>query len=301
VRPFCSVLVLITASACHPSASVEHTTPVANLQTYRTIGLRVQSSTYASSSQAAYLESAVISRLEQQCGFEQVARFGAAPTDVILDLNVTDAGRGSTGWISNPGVARLDALLVLSDGLSGELLGTARIHGRSSGIMINYASPEIEAVDVVAKTIAELLAKSGCAGPRIARATPPVQTAPIPPSSTTTTTTNTVATSDPATTTNLPLANSDKRAQAETLNDQGKDKLRSADIAGALASFQQANQLAPDPRYQYNICLTYEAQEQWDAAIGSCRQARAMTPDAQLGAKIDHRLDLLAQRRDHPP
>jgi hypothetical protein len=282
--------------------------PVANLQTYRTIGLRVQASAYASSQQAAYLEAAVMVRLQQQCGFEQVARLGTAPADVVLDLNITGTGRGTTGWISNPGVARLDTLVVLSDAHSGELLGTARIHGKSSGVVINSASPENEAVDVVAKTIAELLAKSGCAGPRIARApVPPQQTSPIqpptaPPTTAPTTAPTTTATlTDPAGPTNLPPPDDGRRAQAEALNDQGKDKLRSADVAGALAAFQQANQLAPDPRYQYNICLVYEAQEQWDAAIGACRQARAMNPDPQLVSKIDHRLDLLAQRRGHAP
>jgi tetratricopeptide (TPR) repeat protein len=88
-----------------------------------------------------------------------------------------------------------------------------------------------------------------------------------------------------------------KRGQAEALNEAGKEKLRGADIAGALVAFQQANALVPDPRYQYNVCLAYEAQEQWDAAVGACRQARAMNPDARLVAKIDRRLELLQQRK----
>jgi hypothetical protein len=273
--------------------------PVANLQGYRTIGLRVQASAYATGVQASYLEAAVTQRLRQQCGFDQVARFGAGPTDVVLDLNITDSGRGSNGWLSNPGVARLDTLLVLSDGQSGELLGTARIHGKSSGIVINSASPENEAIEVVAKTVAELLAKSGCAGPRIARATPPPAnpnpTTPANPTGPPPDPTNPTTPAPP------PPADDGKRTQAEALNEQGKDKLRSADITGALAAFQQANTLLPDPRYQYNICLTYEAQEQWESAIAACKQARSMNPEAQLVAKIDHRLELLTQHAGHAP
>ena len=77
------------------------------------------------------------------------------------------------------------------------------------------------------------------------------------------------------------------------LNEQGKDKLRSADIAGALAAFQQANTLLPDARYEYNVCLAFEAQQQWDQATASCQKARAMNPEARLVTKIDHRLELL--------
>ena len=70
----------------------------------------------------------------------------------------------------------------------------------------------------------------------------------------------------------------DHRADADKLNDQGKDKFRTADLNGALGLFQQANSLDPDPRYVLNICLAYEALEKWGDAMASCKQARAMNP-----------------------
>ena len=90
-----------------------------------------------------------------------------------------------------------------------------------------------------------------------------------------------------------PGVDESHRAEAEALNEQGKDKLRSADITGALASFQQAVVLLPDPRYEYNVCLAFEAQQQWDQATASCQKARSMNPEARLVTKIDHRLELL--------
>src|SRR6185436_5241112 len=103
-----------------------------------------------------------------------IQRAGSGPpADVILDLNITNTGRGSGGWIQNSSTAFIDTLLVLSDGPSGDLLGTARIHGTSSGMIVNGAPPEQEAADVIAKTIAEMLAKSGCSGARVAKQEPP--------------------------------------------------------------------------------------------------------------------------------
>jgi hypothetical protein len=291
-------LLAIVIAGCHPSATVERTMPVANLQSYRTVALRVQGSTYASQTQAMYLQEAVVDKLHRQCGFEQVGPVGGAPADVVLDLNITGAGRGGGGWIQNPALATLDALLVLSDGQSGELLGTARIHGKSSGAMVYGSNPENEAIDVVAKSVADLLAKSGCSGPRVARTEPP---APPPGtgSGSATGTGTTTGTGAGSSTTDGSGAPPDdgRRQQAEALNDQGKDKLRSADVAGALAAFQQANSLVPDARYEYNVCLAFEAQEQWASALGACKQARAMNPEPRLVTKIDHRIELLQQ---HP-
>ncbi|HTR51547.1 MAG TPA: hypothetical protein VMJ10_12615 [Kofleriaceae bacterium] len=271
--------------------------PVASLQSYTTVSLRVPSGAYAQ--QAAYLQGMVLARLQQQCAFQAVA--AGSPADVMLDLNITAMGRGNGGLINNMNVATVDSLLVLSDGQSGELLGTARIHGKSSGIIVNGAPPEREAIDVVAKTVTDLLAHSGCAGPRVAR----VETPPQPQTIETPTTTTTVTpVSNPTTTTVTPVSNpvnpppdDAARAKAEALNHDGTDKLRAADIAGAVAAFHQANQLVPDPKYAYNLCLALEAQEQWDSAVAACKQARGMNPDAKLAGKIDHRLDLLAHRQ----
>jgi hypothetical protein len=265
---------LVVISACHPSATVENTMPVANLQSYRTVALRVKSTAFASQGQAMLLESQVLEKLHQKCGFEQVGRASTTPADVMLDLNITGTGRGGGGWITNSSVATIDTLLVLSDGQNGELLGTARIHGKSSGMIVNSSVPENEAVEVVATTVADLLAKSGCSGPRT-RPEPP----PPPP--------DTGSGSAP------PPPEEKHSAEAEALNEQGKDKLRSADIPGALAAFQRANTLAPDARFEFNVCLALEAQEKWNDAIAACKQARSMNPQAKLATKIDHRLDLL--------
>ena len=83
------------------------------------------------------------------------------------------AARGGDGLQRDAGALVIETLLVLSDGTNGELLGTARIKGKSSGMIINGAPPENEAVDVVAKTVANLLSKSGCSGPRIAKVVEP--------------------------------------------------------------------------------------------------------------------------------
>ena len=266
---------------CHPSASVERTMPVANLQTYRTVALRVSAAQQQAQGQAYALESTVLARLHQACGFEGVGAYNGQPADLYLDLNVTGAGRGGGGWVTNPNLATIDTLLVLTDGQSGELIGSARIHGQSSQVAMGNSNPEQEALDVVAKTVADLLAKSGCSGPRIAKAAPP----PPPPPAT------------GSATTPPPADTEAHRAEADKLNEDGKTKFRTADLNGAIALFQQANQLAPDPRYVFNVCLAYEAQQQWQQATASCQQARSMNPKPELQAKIDHRLDLLTHKQ----
>ena len=276
---------LLVVLGCHPSASVERTMPVANLQTYQTVALRVTSVSQAQG-QAYYLESSVLSRLAQVCPQMGVGRYNGAPADLYLDLNVTGAGRGGSGWVTNPNLATIDTLLVLTDGASNELIGSARIHGQSSQVAMGNNNPEQQAVDVVAQTVANLLAKSGCSGPRIAKAAPP----PPPPPAT-----GSAAGSGSAAT---PVADVEAhRAEADKLDEDGKTKFRTADLNGAIALFQQANQLAPDPRYVFNICLAYEAQQQWQQATASCQQAKSMNPKPELSAKIDHRLELLANKQ----
>ncbi len=288
-------LLAVLIAGCRPSATIEHTTPVANLQTYRTVGLRVRSSAFASQGIAMYLERAVLQQLQQKCQFDLVGPMGTTPTDVVLDLNITNSARGGGGWVSNSSQATIDTLLVLSDGQNGDLLGTARIHGKSSGMIVNNGPPESEAAEAIAKTVADVFAKSGCSGPRVAKAEPlPQDTTPTTTTPTTTTTTTPGEGSGSAT----PLPDDKTRATAEALNEQGKDKLRGGDDAGALADFQKANALVPDARYQYNVCLALEAHEQWDNAISACRQARSMSSEPRLVAKIDHRIELLQQHKN---
>ena len=111
-------LALALLLACRPTASVERTMPVANLQSYRSVALRVHSSTFASQGVAMMMEQSVVQKLRQACGFEAVGPAGTSPADVILDLNITNKSRGA-GWKDNEVV--IDTLLVLSDGVDGEL------------------------------------------------------------------------------------------------------------------------------------------------------------------------------------
>ena len=273
----------VLLAGCHPSATVEHTMPVANLQSFHTIGVRVHAANFAA--QATFLESTTLQHLHQQCAFQESPQ--GAPADVVLDLNITNMGRGGDGWMKNPNLATIETLLVLTD-KDGELLGTARIHGKSSGMVINNSNPENEAIDVVGKTVADLLATSGCSGPRVARAVlPPPGPGPGPGPK-----------PDPGHgSTPPPPPDESHRAEAEALNDKGKEKLYGDDIPGAMALFQQANSVLPDARYEFNVCLALGAQSQWDNAVAACHQARGMNPQAELAAKIDHRIDLLQHRQ----
>lgn len=291
VRP---LLALVFLASCKPSATVNRTMPVANLQPYRTVGLRVHTAAFASQGHAMFLEGAVTQQLRQKCSFEAVGPVGqGGKPDIILDLNITKLGRGGGGVFANPNLATVDTLVVLTDGQDGELLGTATVHGKSSGMLVNNNVPEQQAIDVVAQTIVELLAKSGCSGPRIARQPPP----PPPPVDPGTGSADPGVGSGSDTAHTPPPVDDARRAQAEQLNEQGKEKLYGADLAGALALFQQANAAAPDPKYVFNTCLTLGAQEQWDSAIAACRQARSMNPNAALATKIDRRLELLQNRQ----
>ncbi|HUS33028.1 MAG TPA: hypothetical protein VMZ53_31210 [Kofleriaceae bacterium] len=273
-------------ASCHPSATVQSTMPIANMQTYSTVALNVRSTAFASQGQAMMLEQQVTQKLQQKCSFVSIQRQGSGPpADVVLDLNVTNTGRGSGGIISNSSTAFIDTLLVLSEGQSGELLGSVRIHGTSSGMIVNNADPANEAAEVIAKTIAEMFAKSGCSGARVAKQEPP----PVDNGQGSGAGSGSDGTGSPP--------DDAKRGQAEALNQEGTDKLRSADVSGALTAFQQANALVADARYVYNICLAYEAGQQWPNAEQSCKQARTMTTDARLLGKIDKRLDLIAHKQ----
>lgn len=258
--------------------------PIASMQSYSTVALNVRSTAFASQGQAMMLESQLVSMLQQKCSFVSVQRQGSGPPpDVILDLNITNTGRGSGGIISNSSTAFVDTLLVISEGASGEPIGTARIHGTSSGMIINNNPPENEATQVIAKTVSDMLAKSGCSGARVAKAPPP----PVD---------NGQGTGSGTGSGTAP-ADDAKRAQADALNQEGTDKLRSADVKGALAAYQQANALIPDARYQYNICLAYEAGQDWANAEAACKQAKTMTTEARMHEKIDKRLDLIAHKQ----
>jgi hypothetical protein len=275
--------------ACRPSASVERTTPVANLQSFQTIGLRVRSGATVPSNLGSTLENSVAGKLRERCSFSNIVPAAQGATDVVLDLNITSSSRGGTGWIRNENQVFVDTLLVLSDGQSGDLLGTATIHGKSSGTVVNNRPQENEALDAIAKSIADLLAKSGCAGPRVAKAPP--EPPPI---------TNVAQGSDAqgsAQGSGAVGPDESKRAEAESINDKGKEKLFAADTAGALQLFLQANALLPDPKYKFNVCVALGAMEKWDDAIAACTEARGMNPSAKLAERIDQRLEGLRHRQ----
>jgi hypothetical protein len=271
---------LIALAACRPTATIQSTSPVANLQSYRTVGVRVHTNAFASQGQVQVLEAAVVNNLKQRCGFSSVGRLGRAKPDMKLDLTITAMGRGGGGMISNPNTAVVNTLVVLSDGHEGDILGTVRIQGKSSGMMVNNSLPENEAIGIVAQTVGDVFTKSGCVGPRVAKAAPTPDTNPNP-------------TPNPG----GPVIDESKRPQAEQLNDQGKEKLYAADLQGALVLFQQAVATVPDAKYQFNVCIALGAQEQWDPAIAACRQAKSMGPPTALSEKIDRRIDLLAKHQ----
>jgi hypothetical protein len=264
---------LLTAAACRASATVERTMPVSNLQAFRTIAVRVHSSTFASQGNTMALEQYVLQHLSRACQFDRIERATGQPSDILLDLTIVASGRGG-GLLVNNSVATVDTQLVLTDAHDDQLLGTAKIRGKSGGVLINNNIPEFDAVEKVAEAIADLMAKSGCSGPRVARveAPPPATIGETPP-------------------TNAHLA------EAEALNEQGKKKLWASDLPGALALFQKANTTAPDARFAYNVCLVQIQLEQWAAAKASCQQARSLNPPATLATKIDGRIEELAQRK----
>jgi hypothetical protein len=286
---------LLSAAACRASATVERTMPVANLQTFHTIAVRVRNSTFASQGTTIALERQVLERLGRACQFDHVERASGQPADILLDLTIVASGRGGGGFITNNNIATVDTQLVLTDTHDNQLLGTAKIRGKSGGVLVNNNIPEFDAVDKVAEATANLLAKSGCAGPRIARVEPP------PPPDTgsdagSDSGTPDTGTPDTGTGTDAPPPNA-HLAEAEAINDQGKEKLYAGDLQGALALFQRANSTAPDARFAFNVCIVQIQLEQWAAANASCQQAKALKPPATLATKIDNRIEQLAQRK----
>src|SRR5262245_46298388 len=116
-------LALFLLVACKPSATIQNTTPIANLQTYRAIALRVRSTQFATQGLAMAMETAVVNHIRQRCGFDNVGPANS-PSDIILDLTITKYAKGGDSWIRNENQVVMDTLMVLSDPTDGELLGT---------------------------------------------------------------------------------------------------------------------------------------------------------------------------------
>jgi hypothetical protein len=271
-------LLLLAVAACRPSASVERTTPVANLQIYRSVLIRVGGQ--AAADRATQFEQQVAAELRSRCSMEihlASDAASAAPSDLELALTVQRAGRGGDGLIQNPNLATMDVLLVLSDKVDGELLGSALIRGKSSAMLVEGSiSPEDQAVDVVAKTIGGILGKSGCSGTRLARPAAP-----------------TTADAGPEVATGEPGAPGD----ADAVNEAGKQKFKNGDPAGALAEFKRALELRRDPRFLMNMCLAHEALEQWEDAAATCNEVIRMKPPEALATKAKQRLAIIDEHQ----
>lgn len=282
---------LLPLAACRASATVERTMPVANLQSFRSIAVRVRNQTFASEGTKIALQNSVVDRLRRACQFDQIELANGQPSDILLDLNIIATGRGGGGFIQNNNVATVDTLLVLADGQDNQLLGTAKIRGKSGGVLVNNSVPEFEAVDKIAESVADLLAKSGCTGPRIAKVEPPPP--PPPPDQGQGSGSADPGEGQPP----PPPPAGDRLAEAEAINEQGKEKLYAADLAGALALFQKAQATQPDARFAFNVCIVQIQLEQWQPALASCQQAKTLDPPAALAEKIDNRIAQLQQRK----
>ncbi|HUS66942.1 MAG TPA: hypothetical protein VMZ28_20530 [Kofleriaceae bacterium] len=289
-------------------------TPVANLQVYSLVQVRgtgADASGQGDAKLAYELERAALVKIREKCAFVDVvagAQPAPRPPDLLLDATILRSGRGGDGLVQNENLAVVDVKLVLSDGVDQELLGSADIQGKSSGVDTG-GSPEQEALEAVAGSIADILVKSGCVGPRVARATPPTPPGPVgtPPGPGTTppgpgtdpgtgTTTPPGPGTDPGTGTTTPPAD-DPVAKAEAENEAGKAKFRSADVAGAKAHFETAISIHKDARFVFNLCLAQEALNELDAAAATCQSINSMNPPAALADKVKLRLEIIADKK----
>ena len=262
-------------TACAPSASVKRTTPVANLQSYQNVLVRVGSSP-GLERYSSVLEFATTDSMGQRCAFSRIVnptQLGQTRPDLLVDLNIRRTERGGDGFIKNPNLATVNVTMVLSDGIDESLLGSAEIVGKSSAVGIAGADPENQALIAVAKRVTAILSKSGCEGARVADPVQPVQ--PTQPAGVT----------------------AEQVAQAEAANNEGKRLFRAAEIPSAKEQFLQAIQIVPDPKYQFNLCLAHEALNEYDAATAACQNVINGGTDQRLSEKAQQRLSIIADKR----
>jgi hypothetical protein len=273
---FFPILLALSAAACHPSAQVRQTTPIANLQSYRVVMLRIGAA--EGQEHVSTLAAFAVDKLRQRCRFEHIVLATQTPNaqaDLLVDLNILRTARGGGGLVQNPNLATVDVSLVLSDGINDELLGSAEIRGQSSAVAMSGVSPEAQAVDAVAKEISEILFRSGCDGPRVARAPDEPDPEPEPD----------------------PGISEEDREQAEAANEDGKQAFRTGNISGARGHFERAISLNPrDPRYLFNLCLAQESLREWQGAMSSCRSVLEMNPGEALAEKAALRIEIIEQR-----
>ena len=281
----------VSLAGCRPSATVQRTVPLANLQPYTGLVVRATGASERRSGRLSLvLEQAAVDRIRRRCAFTDVQAGSDAPpdmpADLFLDVTVQRSFRGGGGGlIQNENQATVDVKLVLSDGADEELVGAADIRGKSGGLIVNNQSPEEEAVNAVADSIANILVRSGCSGPRVARARPPARRKLPPPESVEG---EVELVADQA---------SDVVAKAEAENEEGKRLFRTADVPGAKLHFQAAIRLHRDARYVFNMCLAEEALGRLDAAVKTCKSVVAMKPEPALAEKARLRLKILAEKR----
>lgn len=300
MRAWISVgLGVVLVAGCRPSATVQRTTPVANLQPYTGMVVRgTRAGRFGRGRLAFVLERAAVARIRRACSFREVHAAGRrtepGPDDLLLDLTVQRAFRGGGGLVQNENLATVDVKAVLSDGVDMELVGSADIRGQSGGIVIGQESPEEEAINAVADSVTQMLVRSGCRGRRIARAhRPPASDhrdeEPGPDGQ--------EGTNPGTDQTGVTLASDDPDARAEAANEEGKRLFRAADVAGARVQFREAIRLHRDPRYVFNLCLAEEALGSIDAAITTCKRVQGMRPDGALAEKVKLRLKILADKK----
>lgn len=260
-------LTVVVLAACQPSATVRQQSPIANLRVYRVVGIRVAGSG-AGSRWTQELEQAVVQRVGSSCYFDRVvssAQLANADADLIVDLNIQRVFRGGDGLIQNDNKAMMDVLLVLSEGSTEDLVGSVWIRGESSAVSVSGVVPERQALNVVAESVGKVLHASGCS---LARIDPEPESEPEPDDG--------------------PVT--DNVVEAERLNDEGKALFKAADINGAVAKFQAAAELAPDPRYYFNLCFSYEALKQFDEAQRQCQEVLDRHPTDRLRKKAEQRI-----------
>ncbi len=305
---------------------------MASLQSYKVVGVRAKGGYNLS----RILASQTVAQLSRRCQFTNVelSNYSRTKPDLILDLKIHRSWRGGSGIIQNQNKATVDVLLVLSDGIDSELLGSAWIRGQSASLALNVAgrpqAPEEDALGAVAKTVADILGKSGCRGPRVARAPDPPPTK-IAKNTSNTGGGNTDGNNGGGNTDgnngggntdgnngggntdgnngggntdgnngggNTDVANQGDdgaaKAKAEKLNSEGKQLFIAADIAGAVAKFEAAAQAHPDPRYDFNICLGYETLKRYKDALSMCKRVLSKNPSAKLRGKAQKRLKIIA-------
>jgi len=282
----------VVLAGCRPSATVQRTVPLANLASYTGVVIRATGASERRAGRLSLvLEHAAVDRIRRRCAFTDVQAGSDAPpdmpADLFLDVTVQRSFRGGGGGlIQNENQATVEVKLVLSDGADEELVGAADIRGKSGGIVVNDASPEEEAVNAVADSIANVLVRSGCSGPRVARARPPARRRPPPDTGT--------ADGDVEL---VSEQQNDVVAKAEAENEEGKRRFRAADVPGAKFHFQAAIRLHRDARYVFNMCLAEEALGRLDAAVSTCKSVIAMKPEPALAEKAKLRLQILAEKR----